>query len=256
MEFQYASDLHINDFPATTPFSNFIIPSAPLLVIAGDICPVDLPIYSDFLRWCSRNWKQVIILAGNHEYYCTVIPRNIDRIDKEIEQICMGIPNVTFLQAGDSIVFQGFRFIGSTLWSAVDPKIWQKVYETKGDYKATYTDGRRTSPVDTSALHTFHKQRLRHVIASSAEPVIVLTHHMPSYDLVSPEYKHTENVSCYASHDDDLFSPKVRIWICGHAHRCGRMEKNGTLCLMNARGYESQVGTNGYSPTRTIQLRM
>ena len=35
---QYASDLHINDWPDQTNYENFIIPVAPVLIVAGDVC--------------------------------------------------------------------------------------------------------------------------------------------------------------------------------------------------------------------------
>ncbi len=252
-EIQYASDLHLDSDPEAA-FSDILTPVAPILVLAGDICPYENPLYAPFLRWCGRNWQHVVVITGNHEYYCHGSPmtrRNVADIDKEIERLCMSLPNVTFLQGG-SVVLQGIRFVGTTLWSETDPTMWQDLFESKGDYKVCYHDNRRLSPVDTSEFHRVYKQRLAAEIQNATEPIVVLTHHLPSYSLVPPEFQQSPSVSCYASHDDDLFGPKVRFWICGHSHRSGQMMKQGTLCVINARGYAGQE--TGFSSRRTVKV--
>jgi hypothetical protein len=246
MQIQYVSDLHLNDFPDTKPFSDFVRPGgAPILVVAGDVCPADHPLYEPFLRWCSRGWRHVLVIAGNHEYFCTVIPRNMDAIDKEIERICAPLPNVIFLQGSRSVVLEGVRFVGTTLWSDVNPAIWDEIGE-KGDYTSTYVDGRKRTPADTVALHRRHKAELAAAIQRYREPLVVVTHHLPSRTLVSPEYRGTPTESCYVSDCDELFRAPVKLWICGHAHRQGKFivksrEGVGIPCVMNALGYASQT---------------
>jgi len=178
--------------------------------------------------------------------------RNVSEIDAEIERLCMGLPNVTFLQ-GRSTVIQGVRFVGTTLWSEVEPTLWREVFETKGDYKTCYHDNRRLSPLDTSHFHRTYKQRIQAEIAKATEPVVVVTHHLPTYALIPSEFKDSATVSCYASHDDDLFSSRVPLWICGHSHQCGQLQtRQGTLCVINARGYDDQE--TGYSPSRVATI--
>ncbi len=257
MRIQYASDLHLNDYPSTTPFSEFLTPSAPLLILAGDICPVEHPLYADFLRWCSRNWSQVLVISGNHEYFIEQIPQSIDQIDRCIVDHTNRLPNVMFLQGGDSVVIRGIRFVGATLWSSIDPAIADEVENTKGDFVNTYMGNRHTTVQDLRLLHNQHSQTIRNVLSKSNEPVVMITHHLPSYFLVSPEYMNDRKVSCYASHDDtilDTYKSKIRVWICGHAHRSGEWTHptSGILCTMNCRGYASQ--TTGYSPSKTLDV--
>lgn len=257
MNIQYASDLHLNDYASTTPFSEFLTPSAPLLILAGDVCPVEYPLYADFLRWCSRNWNRVIVISGNHEYFTERIPQSMDQIDQIIMDQTHRLPNVFFLQHGESIVFQGIRFVGATLWSSVDPILSDEIEHTKGDYVHTYTGNRNTTVRDIRQLHNTHSQNLRTVLSSSKEPVVVITHHLPSYSLVSPEYHNDRKVSCYASHDDDIlyrFKAKICIWICGHAHRSGDWihPTSGVHCIMNCKGYASQK--TGFSPSKTCKI--
>lgn len=251
MLLQYVSDLHIDNWPEHTPFTTFLTPSAPVLIIAGDICPVWNPLYARFISWCVRQWAHIILVAGNHEYESPAdAPKTLDQTDQEIARITsMYGGAVVCLQAGASYTLphSNIRFVGATLWSAVNPAIWQEVSEKKADYMHSYIQApmglRRTHPSDTTALHALHKAHLRSAIApmSPTESVIVITHHLPSLELLEERYKGERLHTCYASADDDLFAPNVVAWICGHAHKAGIWKSPvGTTVFMNARGYNKK----------------
>ena len=141
MKLQYASDLHIDEWPQGTNFSNFLIPSAPFLALAGDICSAWDPRYSHFLAWCSRLWHTVFVVSGNHEYH-NPYGRTLSETDNHIYNICMKYRNVIFLQGGASYCIPGtrLRIVGATLWSNSDKAMWAKAIEKKSDYKNIYTD--------------------------------------------------------------------------------------------------------------------
>ena len=263
---QYASDLHINDFPGV-PFSTLVTPVAPILILAGDICSAWDPLYKTFLTWCSRNWSSVILITGNHEYFVDgPVPKTLDQTDGHIRTLASSLRNIYFLQAGQSVRIPGTRIrcIGATLWSAIDPSIWSDLLG-KGDYTHTYVSHglglRTTSPSDTTALHAFHKASLSSAIASHTpdETVIMITHHMPTFQLMQEEYKKSPYRSSYASTDDELIVPPVKVWICGHSHQASQWRApSGTVCLMNARGYNSikEQGrmTHRYNPAQTFTV--
>ena len=266
LEVQYTSDLHINDFPKGTPFESFVTPVAPILVIAGDICSVWNPIYSFFLRWCSRNWHTVIFVTGNHEYYSEPErPKTFLQTEYEIHRIVHDLPNVHYLQSGSSFHIAGIHFVGATLWSAIDPEIWREIETKKGDYLATYMNAafgiRNTHPSDICALHALHKAYLRSAIVerNEVEMLVVVTHHMPTLRLLEEHYKTDKLKSCYASPDDDLlYGPNV--WICGHSHRATQLRiPNGPLIVMNSRGYNRHAELTRtldiYNPTAKVALR-
>ena len=259
---QYASDLHINDWPDQTNYENFIIPVAPVLIVAGDVCSALDKSYTSFLRWCSRNWKFVIIITGNHEYYKMepvtitlsngqitqgeMAPMSMTNIDKFIARLTASYPNIIFLQNGASYILPGtnIRVVGATLWSAIDPMIHEEIQEKKGDYNATFTEThmgiRPTTPADICALHALQKAYLTSAIApkQQRETIIVVTHHMPTLNMLEPHYRGERWHSCYASSDDELLAPNVSVWICGHSHRATHWQSpTGPLVIMNARGY-------------------
>ena len=241
---QYCSDLHIDRFPEGTPFETFLNPVAPILVIAGDICPAWNPIYEIFLIWCRRNWSHIIIIAGNHEYFCDPgVIHTFEDTEHEIRRITSKL-DIQFLQ-GQSYRVPGtnIRFIGATLWSSIDPAIWTEIVDKKGDYKNTYQSMqirvRHTHPSDICALHALQKAHLYSELASQSnnEIVIVVTHHMPTMELLEPIYKNERWRSCYSSSDEDLFLQNIKTWICGHGHRATTLRtSSGLLLRMNARG--------------------
>src|SRR5581483_308437 len=85
MNIQYCSDLHLE---LRDPFPS-IVPSAPILFLAGDICSLygkHILKYYIFLRWISKKFERVFIVLGNHEYYHSSIPR-AEAIAKRICQV-------------------------------------------------------------------------------------------------------------------------------------------------------------------------
>lgn len=239
MRVQYASDLHLETTPYDA-FSSILTPSAPIIVLAGDICPVEHPSYVLFLRWCSQNWTKVLVISGNHEYFCENAARTISEVDVEIQKITAQLPNVLFLQAGDSVVLGGIRFIGATLWSKVDTDLWANAQLLqKGDYTHTgVPPGRKTTPADIVSLHFWQKARVESAIAASREQIIVVTHHLPTFHLVDSNHVRNPLVSTYASNLEYMMTTKVIAWICGHSHSSTSWKApSGTQCILNPRGY-------------------
>lgn len=274
LQIQYVSDLHISDWPKGTSFATFVTPVAPILVIAGDICSAWDPLFAHFLAWCSRNWYQVILIAGNHEYYCGAgQERSIEETDTHISQLVLKFYNIVFLQNGASYILPGsnLRFVGATLWSNIDPAIWDEIAPKKSDYKTTYTMTgyglRKTHPSDNTARHTFQKESLRCALVpwNPYERLVVITHHMPTMALLEDHFQGEAWCSCYASSDEDLFgNPAIVAWICGHSHRATKYKaprgpmRSGLWMYMNARGYnrdhELARTIDVYDPKATINI--
>jgi len=267
-QIQYCSDLHLNNFPTGTPFETFVRPvkESDVLIIAGDICPVTNPLYGEFLLWCRQRWQTIVVIAGNHEYFCKKgETRTFEETDTIIRNMCKQL-SIFFLQAGQSIKLPGtnIRCIGATLWSAVDPAIWQEVEVKKGDYIATYQSTqnriRHTIPSDITAYHALHKVHMFSAIAPQAanEVLVVVTHHMPTMKLLEPQYRSHRWRTCYASNDEDLFANNIAVWICGHGHRATKLRMpNQPLFLMNSRGYLSEIArtTDVYDPEASFIVK-
>lgn len=246
--FQYASDLHIDGWPRTTLFETFLVPSAPYLILAGDICSAWNPRYFEFLKWASRLWYKVYIVAGNHEYHNTK-RHTLAETDLRIATFCLKFNNLHYLQAGVSHAVPNttVRIVGGTLWCAPDPAMWSKAAKKKGDYKMIYIDDpthpkgkRKLKPMDVHMLHSIHKTlfQMACVPNTPTECILVVSHYMPSKQLLEPEFRGETWHTFYASDDEDLFTPNIKAWICGHGHRSTSLQIcAGPLLSMNARGY-------------------
>jgi len=250
---QYSSDLHIDKFPKGTSFYSFLTPTAPILILAGDICPATNPLFRAFLGWCSRHWHTVLFTAGNHEYYCreqTI--RTHAEIDALIRNITARFGNVVYLQDGGryTIPNTNITVLGSTLWSDVDVNIHDAVRAKKGEYKYIYKSVadicQNVIPADISAFHTIHKRALKTAIANTSynQQIIVVSHHLPTHRLLEPEYRQEAWRSCYASADEDIFSKRIHTWICGHGHRGTMLRYKKMMLRMNARGYNKPSELN------------
>ena len=95
---------------------------ATILALLGDIGYPKKSVYKQFIAEMSKQYKYILIIAGNHEYYKEEI-YNVHSILKEIES---QYSNVYFLQKR-SIEFPdlspNIRFVGCTLWVNYPKKI-------------------------------------------------------------------------------------------------------------------------------------
>ena len=70
IDIQIASDLHLEYNKDIKDFNEIITPSAPIIVLAGDIGNLyTCENLRKFLAWCCNNFIAVIYIPGNHEYY-------------------------------------------------------------------------------------------------------------------------------------------------------------------------------------------
>ncbi len=268
MRIQYASDLHLEHYDKVA-FQPLLRPVAPTLVLAGDVGRPDRSTYRQFLQYCSSNWRDIFVVAGNHELYNSRHAGNwkhmpvgsVDTVQKRIDQ-CQRIAdefnNVHFLNRR-RVDRDGVAFIGCTLWTDLSQGGAVEAGRMMNDYRLIAVPGEEGKPMPitpdiTSAWHWKDRTWLDGEISACEEegrPVVVITHHLPTHDLISANYKDHPLNAAFASHADELIRPLVRAWIAGHthtgAHRTWRHEDGSvTLGAVNARGYPGEQGT-GYS---------
>ena len=112
MKIQLFSDFHLEKRDIIYPK-----PEADILVLAGDICEFDyLDSKRAFFMYVNLNWKKVIWILGNHEYYSA--QSNIDIINTYIKGFISAFPNITILDR-DIIEIDKYRILGCTLWSYI-----------------------------------------------------------------------------------------------------------------------------------------
>lgn len=231
--FQLLSDIHLETGRYIT-----IKPKAPYLLLAGDIGYPETQIFRDFIRQCSKKFEKVFYTAGNHEYYQCKKKRckTIKEIDMIISQVCGQYDNVYYLQ-NSHYDFDDLRIIGSTLWTEVTNND-----NPTNDYANIYkSDGELITVDDTNDMHRENKEYLEGCINSGTKPLLIMTHHLPSYKMILPEYEKHPYTSYYASNLDGLFKKPVVTWVCGHSHGYNKQIINGIHCIINAIGYPSEL---------------
>ncbi|QYB17747.1 hypothetical protein PV-S19_0383 [Pacmanvirus S19] len=253
---QIVSDIHLELSILHKPIGV----AAELLALCGDIGGPKQESYDKFLEWASNNYKLVFLIAGNHEYYHS--HDTVAELKKQINKIADKYPNVKFLDnTGITINYNGksVRVFGSTLWSDVSKgkllvsgkggtggmndyfKIRKKVFNSDHTYQRRTID-----PDDMIAMHklaVWHLNDEINLCKKDKLRMVVLTHHLPSYECIHPDYKvyPYAQLNCgYASNLDSLIAPPIVLWAHGHSHRCIDFEINGVRCVSNPMGYQGE----------------
>ena len=229
---QYISDMHLEyreNFP--------IIPAkCNNLALLGDIGNPFKKNYLDFIKYASNNWNDVFVISGNHEYWQENY--NIDDVNDKIEDIVSNFKNVHFLNNG-TCEMDDYMVIGSTLWS----KIQKKPVSIMGDDMYIRFEIRVITYEDINKLHDHSVEWITNAIEKSNKKIIVLTHHLPSYELIADIYKvgrYAKYHDRFASNLDHLIKYPVKIWLCGHSHITLETNINDVFLGINAYGYNRE----------------
>ena len=244
LRIQILSDTHVEfwDNPAQC---DFIKPIAPVLALLGDIgcCGTDADFnkYMIFINHLLPKFENIIIIAGNHEFwhsdeakrgdtYGAAPEATMRQIDKKIRQFCATSKKLHYLNNNTLRLMVGnkpYVFIGSTLWTNIKKENYEKVLKMMNDYKyinVEYIDHdaqesgiRKLIPDDTTKMHqrsvlyiSSQITKIQKVMPTAK--IIVLTHHKP---YISPHAKFSET---YESDLCRLFSRGISLWAYGHTH--------------------------------------
>lgn len=233
MKIQYISDIHL-EFLSKLPK---IKPIADILVLAGDIGYPYSGIYKQFLIEMNQKFKKVFLITGNHEYYSAGknINKSIEEIDDYINFLITEnkLENISFLNYS-YFDYEGYRFVGSTLWSKI----------TNSKYVGNDFNIIKDMTISLyNELHEIGKEFIEETISESKLPIIMITHHLPSYKLIADEFKigeYKDYNQMYASDCEYLMKDPIKLWIYGHTHRDSIKEINGIKLICNPKGYPSE----------------
>lgn len=253
---QYASDLHLELCRHPIEFEQLIRPCAPFLALAGDIGQPNKKIFDAFMQYCANNWARVFYVAGNHEFYVdrflydddVKFTDTMSAKQDEISIVVQKYRNIHFFTEQTPSVYleeEKVAIVGQTLWTEIATTKHETARKSLNDYNfiAVSTENvtqRRILPHDVNALHQKQRQILTTELLLWNErgiPVCVITHHMPSFELIAECYQNNPINFCFASHCDNLIAAPVKAWIYGHSHACNKQIINGVICAINAKGY-------------------
>ncbi|MFI5447894.1 metallophosphoesterase [Polaromonas sp. UC242_47] len=281
MNIQLLSDLHLESNPH---FTAQPLPGADLLVLAGDIGSYqqgsrlsELGV-SDFglarfsplpLAQGGAGWPTpVFFLPGNHEY---------DGLDFEathlrLRETCKRL-GMVWLER-ETVVFQGLRFIGCTLWAdfdalsadaarAGDITLGQQLLAREKAFRAAnfYLNKNHSfqngEPMLAEAVREQGLQSqawLRQALAQPFDgPTVVITHFAPSLLSADPRYGLTPGTAGFCNSIDELL-PLAQLWLHGHLHCPIDYVKSGCRVMANPLGYARNGEQDGYQPHLLIKV--
>lgn len=214
-----------------------------IFIIAGDIGWATNENYWTFLHDCALRYKHVICVPGNHEYYDENY--NVDQtnelIAKKSQEIFDETGNFHYLN-NSTVTLDGIKYIGTTLWSKLDSTHRKDIVYSLNDFN--FIKMKLCKNFTFDKYNEFHQRdlnwletELNKTKLDGISNFVVITHHLPSNQLIHPKYKmppYNFINSAFSTNLDHIISGK--LWISGHTHSPIEKIINGTQIIVNPFG--------------------
>lgn len=238
MKISYGSDLHLEFGINEIETSNS--EKADLLILAGDIITpwIMRKEQIDLLVNLGNAYPRILMLMGNHEHYHGCYWQTLSAI----EELTKDIVNLRLFNNNTEVI-DGIRFVGSTMWTDFnrgDPVAQWDAQHTMNDYRLIKGDNDRPiTPGIVLEAHTHAREYIEKAVENSEEPVVVFTHHAPSFLSINGRYARSKINSAYASNLDEFImdNPIIKFWVHGHIHNPVDYTIGDTRVVSNPRGY-------------------
>lgn len=254
MKIQYASDLHL-EFGANSVYmrNNPLKPVGDILVLAGDIGYLNDEVYLKhlFWDWASDNFEQVIVIPGNHELY------NHFDINELHEDWCLTIRNnVSCVYNSIIRLNDDTDLIASTLWSEIHAGDAYHTERCVSDFHRIRNAQYRLTWERFNDEHRRCREFIEKSIEKSdAKNLIVATHHVPSFQLMSDEFAGSPINGAFTSELGNLIAnSRIKYWIYGHSHRNIDKVIGNTHCVCNQLGYVSRGEHQTFRPDAVLEV--
>ncbi|MDL2240142.1 metallophosphoesterase [Bacteroidales bacterium OttesenSCG-928-K03] len=253
MKIQYASDLHL-EFSENSSFlkQNPLHPVGNILILAGDIGYLNDDNYCKhpFWDWASENYKQVIVAVGNHELY-----KYYDLAEMPQGLVCSIRDNVKCYYNA-VIRIENIDFIVSTLWAKIP---FEEAYHTEHGVSDFYRILHKGKRLTWNNFNNEHDKCFRFiqnkVEKSAAKHIIVVTHHVPSFQLASPDFAGSKiNGAFTVELEKFIENSPIEYWIYGHSHRNIDKVIGKTQCVCNQLGYVSHNEHRTFDSGKVIEV--
>jgi predicted phosphohydrolase len=234
MKIQIYSDIHLEfykSYPKIDPLSDY-------LFLAGDIGKLHMDNYKDFFNYCSKNWKEIFYVLGNHEYYHS--KKTIDKLNNQYKDFFKNYSNIHLLDK-DIFVLNDYIILGCTLWS----KATYKTEEIINDFSSIkiFKEDRKKNInfEDYNNLNKIDKKFLLENIEKYNDKIVILTH-FPLIQNTNPKYNNQEYyLKNYFGNNIDLPDDKEITIISGHTHWSYDFKIDNKRYISNQFGYLDEM---------------
>jgi predicted phosphodiesterase len=228
------------------------------VVLAGDIHT-----RTQGIRWAASTFsKPVLMTLGNHEAY----GQHLHALMIEAHQTAQAFPNIHLLD-NSSVVIDGVRFVGATLWTSFTlfgedlhlvGKCLSEAKNRINDFSnIRFGSTGWMSPSDSVKLHRVSVAYLERELQQPFDgKTVVVTHHLPSMKLVADKYKTDLLSSAFASNLDKLVE-QADLWVAGHTHDSFDTQIGKCRCIVNPKGYPDRRGNSeneNFNPALIVEI--
>lgn len=202
--------------------------SADVLLLAGDLSICSQ--LEDAVKSICNRYKQVVYVAGNHEYYQSYRTA----VEPILSRLTADIPNFHWLE-NDTVTLTDEggheqRFVGCTLWfpDAPDNVLYEaglNDFHVIGGFKPwVYQRNQESMDFLSNTIQTED---------------IVITHHAPSSQSVGTRFQGSDFNRFFVCKGGDqiLAATKPKLWVHGHMHSGVDYMAGDTRVLCNPFGY-------------------
>ena len=247
VKFQYISDIHL-EFLKKIPNIKKLANNICLL---GDIGYPNTKLYQQFIKECSKNYKNVFLLYGNHEFYSKLVKKPIYKNCTTMNQLeNLVYPSNVYLLNNKSLfidlednVYKDncksdlIKIIGSTLWSDINLNVAHYL----NDYYCIYTEAGLLTP--NESIELFEKSKEYILMELNKDPIktLLLTHHGTNDICNGTHYAESKIKSAFVTNITELFNFKhLHTCINGHTHASINEKINHIRFLANCYGYPNE----------------
>ena len=245
LKVQVYSDLHLEFVKG---FYN-IKPTSEILILAGDIGILDCNNFEPFLQYISENWKIIIYVLGNHEYYLEW--SNYSKTKELYKDLFTKYKNIYLLDneiLNLTVNDEEYCIVGSTLWSTVNQEYAKYLCCLKN---INYYDSERNKVIKLpwyiyNSINQYETDYIKNIIRTNIDKKILVVTHYPtiSNKAVNTYYKTSEPEMIKLYNNDielDRLKNNNLVCIAGHTHRSYDFEHNGVRYISNQKGYCENV---------------
>lgn len=275
LKIQLLSDLHLETDPGfvATP-----APDADLLVLAGDVGSYQTRRDGSVMEepdWGLRRFSPlpqhggwpvpVLFVPGNHEYDGL----EMDEVHAGLRSACDRL-GIAWLER-ETLLVDGVRFVGTTLWSDYDAlapadaseterlRLREKAFRAANFYLHKMAGLRGGTLFDAEAMRGLALQCqdwLRRTLAvAHGGPTVVVTHFAPTLHSADPRYGLSPGTAGFCNALDDLL-PHADVWLHGHLHCPTDVTVGRCRIVANPLGYARKQEQLGFRPTLTVDVEI
>lgn len=265
------SDLHLEFHKAANYVPPFL--GEDILALPGDIQ----------VGWTKELWflellkyRHVLYVPGNHEYYGH---RNFYTMNHSLRDWTNainknaaehGYKHKLYSLLDESVVIDGVRFIGSTLWTdyqGEDPYTMDQAHTMLADYRQI--EGQPFMDITSKELLEVHKNSRRFIEKALRHSenliTVVLTHHLPSARSTHPRwvpspsdpaFKRQTAMNYLFCSDLEEVVMQADYWFHGHTHDSFDYKVGNCRVVANPRGYPmyGSIENEKFNPQLLIEV--